>query len=162
MSESARIADQLRRAFCGSAWHGDSLLEILEGVTAARAVAHPIPHAHSIWELVLHIAAWDGVVRRRLAGEAVSLSDEQNFPPVKDTSEGAWRRALEQVRKVHDALIEAVAALPESRLGERVPGQDYDLYHMLHGAVRHELYHAGQIASLKSPARDLAVRVGSR
>ena len=36
MSETARIADQLRRAFYGGAWHGDSLFEILTGVTADR------------------------------------------------------------------------------------------------------------------------------
>ena len=38
-SEAARIADQLRRAFEGEAWHGDSLFEILTGVTAAQAAA---------------------------------------------------------------------------------------------------------------------------
>jgi uncharacterized damage-inducible protein DinB len=149
MSETVRIADQLRRAFDGEAWHGDALFEILDGVTAAQAAARPIKHAHSIWELVLHIAAWDGVARRRLAGETVELSDEQNFPSVKDTSEGAWRRALEQVRQVHSALIEGVASLPDSRLTEKVPGTNYDIYRLLHGVVQHELYHAGQVAILK-------------
>src|ERR1035441_6101142 len=93
-SEAARIADQLRRAFDGEAWHGDSLFEILEGVTAAQAAARPIAGAHTIWELVLHIVAWDGAVLRRLGGAAVELSDAQNFPPVRDTSEAAWRGAL--------------------------------------------------------------------
>ena len=62
MTEATRIADQLRRAFGGEAWHGDSVFEILDGVTAAQAAAHPIKNAHSIWELVLHIGAWDGAV----------------------------------------------------------------------------------------------------
>ena len=84
MSESARIADQLRRAFAGEAWHGDSLFEILEGVTAAQASARPIKNAHTIWELVLHIAAWDNAVLRRLGGVAVELSDTENFPPLTD------------------------------------------------------------------------------
>jgi uncharacterized damage-inducible protein DinB len=152
MSEASRIADQLRRAFDGDAWHGDSVLEILNGVTAAQAAARPITHAHSIWELVLHIAAWDGAVLRRLGGVAVELADAENFPPVKDTSEAAWRRALAEVRRVHTELVSAVSALPESRLGEMVPGKQqahYTFYYMLHGVVQHELYHAGQIALLK-------------
>jgi uncharacterized damage-inducible protein DinB len=152
LSETARIADQLRRAFYGDAWHGDSLLEILNGVTAAQAAARPIPHAHTIWELVLHIAAWDGAVRRRLAGEALELNDEQNFPPVKDTSESAWRKTLEHVRRVHDELVQAVSESPDTLLGEQVPGKEgahYNFYYMLHGVVQHELYHAGQIALLK-------------
>lgn len=154
MSETARIADQLRRAFSGEAWHGDSLLEILDGVAAAQAAARPIKHVHSIWELVLHITAWDNAVRRRLAGEAVELSDEQNFPSVMDASEGAWRRAVESAKRVHNELIEAVAAFPDERLTEKVPGKKsepdwYDFYYMLHGVAQHELYHAGQIALLK-------------
>ncbi len=152
MSESDRIADQLRRAFYGDAWHGDSLFEILEGVTAAQASARPVKNAHSIWELVLHIAAWDGAVRRRMTGVAVELSGDANFPPVTDTSDAAWRRALEEVRRVHDELIGAVSTFPEGRLDEPVPGKQgahYTFYYMLHGLAQHELYHAGQIALLK-------------
>ena len=114
MSEAARIADQLRRAFDGEAWHGDSLFEILEGVTASRAAARPIKSAHTIWELVLHIAAWDGAVLRRMGGVAVTLSDAENFPAVKDASDAAWREALAQVRRVHEDLVKTVAALPAS------------------------------------------------
>ncbi len=151
-SETARIADQLRRAFDGDAWHGDSVVEILEGVTAAQAAAHPIAHAHSIWELALHIAAWDGAVLRRLGGGAVELSDAENFPAVTDGSEAAWRKAVAEVRGVHAELVSAVSALPDSRLGEGVPGKEeahHTFYYMLHGVVQHELYHAGQIALLK-------------
>jgi uncharacterized damage-inducible protein DinB len=152
MSEAAHIADQLRRAFSGDAWHGDSVFEILEGVNAAQAAAHPIKNAHSIWELVLHIAAWDGAVLQRLGGAAVELSDAENFPAVTDASEPAWRKALAEVRRVHEALVAAVAAIPDSRLDEIVPGKKpahYTFYYMLHGVVQHELYHAGQIALLK-------------
>ena len=109
--EAARIADQLRRAFEGGAWHGDSLFKILKGVTAAQA-ARPIPRTHTIWELVLHIAAWDGAVRRRLDGTAVRLSAAKNFPAVTDASETAWRAARAEVRHVHEELVAAVAALP--------------------------------------------------
>jgi uncharacterized damage-inducible protein DinB len=151
-SEATRIADQLHRAFAGEAWHGDSVFEILEGVTAARAAARPIKNAHTIWELVLHIAAWDGAVLRRMGGVAVTLSDAENFPAVKDASDAAWREALAQVRRVHEDLVKTVAALPDSRLDEVVPGKEgahCTFYYMLHGVVQHELYHAGQIALLK-------------
>jgi uncharacterized damage-inducible protein DinB len=150
MSESARIAKLLRHAFAGDAWHGDSVLELLAGVSAATAANHPIPPAHSIWELVLHIAAWDEAVNRRIVtGKAISLSDEQDFPPVREGSEAAWKQALEHLRQTHEQLVQTVEALPDSRLDERVPGKNYSLYFMLHGVTQHELYHAGQIAILK-------------
>jgi uncharacterized damage-inducible protein DinB len=65
MSECARLADQIRRAFDGEAWHGDALVEVLANVSAKQAAARPIKNAHNIWEIVLHIGAWDGAVLRR-------------------------------------------------------------------------------------------------
>jgi hypothetical protein len=44
-SESALIAEQLRRAFDGDAWHGPALLELLQDVDAATAAAKPSPDA---------------------------------------------------------------------------------------------------------------------
>jgi uncharacterized damage-inducible protein DinB len=152
-SEAARIADLLRRAFDGHAWHGPALMELLEDVDAATAAAKPLPTVHSIWELVLHIAAWDGAVHRRIAGHKAQLKGKQNFPPVPEPSEAAWREAVAQAKRTHDALVNTVAGLPDSRLCDRVPGKRYDFYYMLHGLVQHELYHAGQIAILKKARR---------
>jgi hypothetical protein len=150
MSEAARIADQLRCAIDGSAWHGPAVLELLSDIDAATAASHPLPDVHSIWELVLHIAAWDGAVNRRIVTrKAVTLNDAQNFPPVKDKSRTAWKETIALLNKTHNELIKTVAALPDSRLSDRVPGKKYNIYFMLHGVTQHELYHAGQIAILK-------------
>jgi uncharacterized damage-inducible protein DinB len=152
VTESARIADELRRAFDGEAWHGDSLFKILKGVTPAQAAARPIRNAHSIWELVLHIAAWEGVARRRMAGAATKLSATKNFPSVTGTSEEAWQKALQHLRRTHEELIDAVEKFPEASLTKQVPGKQgahYNFYFMLHGLAQHAAYHAGQIALLK-------------
>jgi uncharacterized damage-inducible protein DinB len=148
-TETTRIADQLRRAFNGSAWHGPPVLQLLKDVDATTAAARPLRDTHSIWELVLHIAAWDGAVRRRLGGTKLKLTARQNFPRVPSPTEAAWREAVDQLRRTHDALVKTVASLPDSRLWDHVPGKGHDLYFMLHGVIQHELYHAGQIAILK-------------
>src|SRR5437868_15492169 len=101
MSQCELLSDQIRRAFDGDAWHGDSLREILAAVNAATASAHPIRNAHSIWELMLHITCWDRAVITRIGGKAFMPTLEENFPTVKDTSEAAWRTALEQMKKTH-------------------------------------------------------------
>ncbi len=94
MKETEQIADQLRRAMQGEAWSGPSLREALAGVTAEQAAARPIVGAHSIWELVLHIAAWEAIALRRLRGETVKdIPAEVDWPPVGDTSEAARQRA---------------------------------------------------------------------
>ncbi|MFZ0814954.1 MAG: DinB family protein [Candidatus Sulfotelmatobacter sp.] len=157
LSESALIADQLRRAFEGDAWHGPALLELLDDVDAATAAAKPLPDVHSIWELVLHIAAWDAATCRRIAGEVCQPEGTDNFPVVPKPTEAAWRKAVAETKRAHDVLVKTVEGLPESRLRERVPGKKYDFYHLLHGVVQHELYHAGQIAILKK-LRELSDR----
>lgn len=149
-SGAALVADQLRRAFEGGAWHGPALLELLDDVDAATAAAKPRHDVHSIWELVLHVAVWDAAACRRLAGEKWQPEGTANFPLVPErATEGAWRKAVAHAKRTHDVLVKTVAGLPESRLRERVPGKKYDFYFMLHGVAQHELYHAGQIAILK-------------
>ena len=147
--EADRIADQLRRAFDGDAWHGPPLLALLDGVGPAEAAARPVAGAHRIWELVQHITAWLTVARRRLAGEAVELTPDEDWAPVPDASGRAWRAALDALRAAQGGLLDAVARLDDARLDERTPGRNYTHYVLLHGVLQHTLYHAGQIALLK-------------
>ena len=150
MTEIQRIVDQLQRAFEGVAWHGPSVKEVLAGVTAEQAAAHPIEGAHSIWELALHIATWERVGRRRIEESApIEVSDAEDWPEVGDTSDEAWGIALEDLGKNHEMLREAVARLDDARLGDIVPGTEYSVYFLLHGVIQHDLYHVGQIALLK-------------
>ena len=149
MPELELIADQLKRAFDGEAWHGPALMEVLDGIDATTAAAHPIPGAHSIWELVLHLATWERVIARRIQGETLMPSDEENFPQVQQPTNAAWQQALQTLRTTHSELIQLVSNMKESQLNERVPGKNYDLRFMLTGAVQHAAYHGGQIALLK-------------
>ncbi|HTT19926.1 MAG TPA: DinB family protein [Candidatus Sulfotelmatobacter sp.] len=157
-SEATRIADQLRRAFYGSAWHGPAVLELVKDIDAKAASAKPLDDVHSIWELLLHVEAWDRAGLIRLGGKKCQMKGTKNFPPVKMLTDAAWRQAVAQVKGTHDELVETVARIPESRLGDPVPGKRYDFYHMLHGIAQHELYHAGQLAILKKAGTGRAKR----
>ncbi len=150
MTELDGIRDQLRRAFRGDAWHGPSLQELLEGVSARQAMSRPIPDRHTIWELVLHLTAWTDIPRRRMEGDPVAdPSVEQDWPPVAGSDEASWQATIQNLHLAHDRLQEALVRFPETRLSETVPGRDHSFFVMLHGVVQHGLYHAGQIAMLK-------------
>ena len=149
MLETQRLADQLKRAFFGEAWSGPSVKEVIEGVSPEQAATVIVPGAHSSWELVHHIGAWVNIVRRRVDGEAVTVTEDINFPPVTDTSGVAWNAALKSLEEAEAELRATILRLPEARLEQpAVPGGD-TVYVLLHGAVQHSLYHAGQIALLK-------------
>ena len=64
--ETARIADQLERAFRGGAWHGPALAQTLADVDAATASRRPSSGAHTIWEIALHAGAWIELADDRL------------------------------------------------------------------------------------------------
>jgi hypothetical protein len=149
-SESIRIADQLRRAVNGDAWHGPSVREVLEGVTAAGASEHPVAGAHSIWELAVHIDAWVGASLEATEGVAMPwpIPAEMDWPPIGEGS-SAWTEAKDRLFATAERFAKTVESFSEARLRETVPGRDFDFYFLFHGVVQHSLYHAGQIALLK-------------
>jgi uncharacterized damage-inducible protein DinB len=149
MSDIARIVDELERIYDGDAWHGPSLRETLKGVAAAQAVARPVGGAHSIWEILRHIAGWNDVVTRRLEGHPTDEPVEGDFPQITGTSEAAWSEALANLEESHRRLISQISSLGPERLQETAAGEEYSVSFMLHGMIRHIVYHSGQIALLK-------------
>ena len=156
MSEIDRIVDQFEREHDGDPWHGSPLSAILRDITAADAARRPLPGAHSVWELVLHITAWKNEVRRRLSGAAAALPEEGDWPEVGDPTEQRWDAAKSRLGAAHRQLLTDIRAMPESRLHEatndprhRPTGAGVSVYQLLHGLVQHDTYHAGQIALLK-------------
>jgi uncharacterized damage-inducible protein DinB len=152
-----RLVDQLRRAYEGDAWHGPSVREALEGVTAEQATRKVLPTAHTIHALTHHIAAWADEVRKRLEGRAPQLPDDGDFPaPDESLTEVQWEALRARLDRVHASLVEAILALDPSRVHDRVGGErDAPLgtgvtyYGMVHGLIQHDAYHAGQIVLLK-------------
>jgi uncharacterized damage-inducible protein DinB len=161
MSEIARIIDELTREYDGDPWHGSPLVEILKGVGAKQASARPLADAHSIWELVLHVTAWKNEVRRRLSGAPAGEPLEGDWPEPGEPTNERWSSALERLHHAHRDLLAAIETLPETRLQapsndprDKVSGAGVPYYVLLHGAVQHDVYHAGQIALLKkAPGR---------
>ena|SRR5688572_6373361 len=149
LKETERIEDQLKRAFHGEAWHGPSVKEAVAGVSPEAAAQRPVKEAHSIWELVHHITAWVDIVRRRVQGEVFDVTDDMNFPPVTDTAQTAWQESLRRMEAAETELRRIILGLPESRLDQPALEGSPTVYILLHGAIQHSLYHAGQIVLLK-------------
>jgi uncharacterized damage-inducible protein DinB len=156
LQETARIADELRRAQEGDTWHGSAARQILAGVSAAQAAARPIPNAHTIWELVLHITAWRGEVCRRLSGGSPALPAEGDWPPLTDTGQDSWQDTLARLDASSRALQDAAARFDAARLDSPVgPQHSPELgtvgsyYVMLHGVAQHDAYHLGQVTMLR-------------
>jgi uncharacterized damage-inducible protein DinB len=148
--EINRLEDQLRRVLEGKAWHGQSVLELLAGLSATQAASHPIAGAHSIWELVLHLASDYKLVLRRLAGNGRHLTAAEDWPACPASTEENWQQTLQELTLLSKKLRQAVRDFPEERLDDPiVPEAPYTAYTQFIGVTQHNLYHAGQIALLK-------------
>lgn len=150
-TETGRIRRQMEQAFDGGAWHGPSVREILAGVDAGVAIARPVPGAHSIWEIVLHLVATQRVLLRRLDGDAAAtdLPHAEKWPAVAEPGETGWRDTLDRLVAGDRALRDRVAAFPPDRLDEPLIPGGSSAYNNFHGYVQHNLYHAAQVGLLK-------------
>ena len=156
MREVDRIADLFERVRGGDAWHGPSVRSALEGVDANTAVAHPVPGAHSICEIVLHMTAWVQEVRRRLRVGVAQEPEAGDWPSRSASSEPEWRTVLAALDAANAELLKAIRAMDDVQLsdvigeaGDPALGTGVTRYVMLHGLVQHHVYHAGQISLLK-------------
>ncbi|MBV8855736.1 MAG: DinB family protein [Acidobacteria bacterium] len=150
MKEVERIADQLKRAHEGGAWHGPAIDELLKGVTAGQAAARPFEGAHSIRELVAHVEAWERAILRRLGGDPAQIyQTEEDWSSADVSGEEAWDAARRKLTETYVALREAVLQLDDAQLDEPILPNMSTRYVSLHGAVQHTLYHAGQIALVR-------------
>jgi uncharacterized damage-inducible protein DinB len=149
MSEVHRIAKQLQRTFQGRAFHGPAVDEALAGVTAKTAAKRSPKGAHSIWQIVLHMAFWQEAITRWLQGNHARPGPGDDWPPISDKSEAAWQQALRRLRASNEALRDEVMVLDEARLEEPIFEGMSKVYVALNGIIQHNTYHSGQISLLK-------------
>jgi uncharacterized damage-inducible protein DinB len=156
VDEIERIADQLERAHGGDPWYGPSLRSVLEGLDAEAAARRILPRAHTIWEIVLHVASWQREVARRLREGVAREPAAGDWPPAPAPTSSAWDEARAELEAGHADLLAALGELPAGRLAEVVgeerdrplgSGVTYSV--MLHGLVQHNVAHTAQISLLR-------------
>ena len=150
MNATERILKQYNDVMDGpAAWHGDPIWEILSGISPEQAASQPVPGAHSIWEIVMHMIFWEEVVIDRFSGKRAGLIEERNFPPVPEITEANWKSTLEEFRKSNRRFRELLTNFAPERLDEKSAAGKRSYYEEAHGIIEHGVYHAGQIALLK-------------
>jgi uncharacterized damage-inducible protein DinB len=154
--ELEHIAESLRQSLSGDPWHGPSVAALLVDVTPADATAHPVAGAHSIIEVVLHLAAWTQEVGSRLRGNPPGLPAIGDWPTYAGDAGSAWVPARRLLDEAHADLLELVQRLPASRLSARIGelrepalGTGVTVAATLAGLAQHDAYHGGQIAILR-------------
>ena len=151
--EISRIILMLQNTFDGAAWHGASIMEVVEKITVKQAF-HPSAHIHRICELVQHIIAWRIFAIKRLEGDAqYEVSQFDDWKTFNNPNEATWVKIKEDLVASQNNLLSALHNFSDDRLNEEVERKAYDYYTLVHGVIQHDLYHLGEIALL---ARELS------
>jgi len=152
-----RLNKMFRAAAHGETWHGQSILQIFENISATTAAAHPIDGSHCIWDYLLHIINWRAFAVKALLEDKpyiIELNTDKDWTPISDFSEEAWEKAIALYKKSTDDLSNAILNIDDDKLDEIVVGHDYTFYTLLHGVIQHDIYHSGQIVLLRKMITD--------
>lgn len=149
MTHGELLSDELRRALRGEAWHGPSIQELVAPLSPEEAMQRPIPAAHNIWELVVHITSWSNIALRRINGGQVEPYDGEDWPEVHDFSEKNWNQAREALAESFERLSEVVLGMTNAELEAKAPNSTRSIAGMVNGVAQHTAYHGGQIAILR-------------
>lgn len=149
MTHGELAADEIQRAVGGDAWHGASLKELLAGIAADEAIQHPIPTAHSIWEIVLHLTSWSNIALRRISAGQVEARDGEDWPLTGEPTATRWADACDELAHSHRRLCESVVTLSDNQILANAPKSQNSVAVMLHGVAQHCAYHGGQVAVLR-------------
>lgn len=144
----------LDEAFERKSWHGTNLRGAIRGMSADEAAWRAHPERKNIHEIVLHCAYWKYTVRRRLAGEkrgSFPLKGSNWFERPVDgvVDEGVWKADVRLLVEIHTSLREAIAQLASSQLSQKLGGGSTTIRQLITGIAAHDLYHAGQIQTIK-------------
>lgn len=145
--ELDRIIENMDTVFRGDAWHGPSVMEILQSLPT-QVVDQPHPSSkNTIAQFVFHLKAWRLFAQQKLANQIHFhlVSPEANMGTPEETSQTAWPALVESLKQAHQALIDDLEAYDDTLLTQRVPGEHYDFYTLLTGITQHDTYHLGMI-----------------
>lgn len=137
-SDLESLRHDLHQVYDGDPWHGSSITNVLEGIDADAASLRSIPHAHTIWELVLHMTSWTREVASRVGGAGGCEAGSRR---------GARRAGAEGSEAGARGFAAWVGDQREPAAGTGVP-----VGTVIRGLLQHHTYHQGQIAILRRAA----------
>jgi hypothetical protein len=143
----------VEEGFSRKAWHGPNLRGAIRRVDAAQASWRPAGGRHNIAEIVVHCAYWKYAVRRRIRGDkrgSFALKGSNWFALPGNLSQAQWRDYVRLLDAEHEALMQAVAEASWGDLCRTKSGPGKSIAAHVYGVAMHDVYHAGQIQTLKA------------
>lgn len=141
----SRIIDNIDTVFRGDAWHGPSVMEIINSMPESKVRESPSLSKQSIAQNIFHLTAYRRFVLEKLEDNIHFRleTDEENWGTPEQLSDP--HKLKKDLLDTHAALIQKLESFDDSLLSRNVPGEYYDFYKLLNGLIQHDTYHLGMI-----------------
>ena len=141
------IIDNLDTVFRGDAWHGPSVMEIVNSLPLEKVTQKQQFSSETIAQHVFHLMAWRKFALEKLNDNIhYSLeTEEDNWGKAEDTKAENFQVLVENLKKSHNDLIYRLESYDDELLERKVPGEYYNFYKLLNGIIQHDTYHLGMI-----------------
>ncbi len=156
--ETQSIIRNLQNILNGEPWYGKPVFTILNEIDPRIVYKKPsLPEGkhnsdnHSIAELLYHMITWAEFCRRQIEKADKKLIEEiesRNWQRI-DPSVHTWNKGLEELRSLHDQVIDELGSKNDEWLKEKVHSRNFNYRFMLNGLIQHNIYHIAQIAYVK-------------
>ncbi len=142
-----RIIDNLDTVFRGDAWHGPSVMEMINSLPADKVAQKQNFSSQTISQHIFHLLAWRKFTLEKLADNIhYSLeTDEDNWGTADDIKPENFKNLVESLKASHLQLIHKLETFDDELLEKSVPGEYYTFYKLLNGLIQHDTYHLGMV-----------------
>ncbi|MGD7008617.1 DinB family protein [Metabacillus sp. 84] len=106
-----------------------------------------------MWQIVNHLVFWNEDVIHRIKGTEnphKPKDNEETFAnPGNPEDENGWNLTVKRLNEVMNELKAVIAELNDEKLKEPYAADRYSIERLLSNAMKHAVYHIGQIVLLR-------------
>lgn len=153
MTTGEKLEQELDKILSGQPWYGRPIYDILADVTFETAFEKPVNGAHSIAEVLLHMASWTEEVIDRLNGMSANTPVSGDWPAPGSPDEEKWKRWINDYKLMNVNLAVIIRDFPDEKwifpiIDERGSEPVVTNEELVAGSIQHQIYHSAQIALL--------------
>lgn len=148
----SQFVAQFSTNYDGHPWYGDSICQILQSITPAKAFWQPTKDTHSIAQITSHMIYWRQTLIKRLDGDLEykpSMKSDENWKSNDQLKKIGWQSLKKSLDNSQVQLLSLLSTQKDSILKKKY-SEKTTFEELINGLLQHDLYHTGQIAYLKS------------
>ena len=153
--------EQIKTLYDAGGFLGENFISKLEDVTEEEAFAIPVNGLRTIAEFLFHIIAWRRSVIYRLEGSEypIEANSEKDWANPEGLKKQGWESLKKEFDESQARVITALKRIDDDFLNTIYGERGNRFTYLVEGMIHHDVYHLGQIGTVKKLLRMDSARV---